>query len=170
MTIQQETILKSILTVAHHDYQKALRTRAFFKVNDYMLAEDLVQNTFLKTWNYLVKGGKVETMKAFLYHILNNLIIDEYRRHKTTSLDALTEKGFEPSTDEPERNLEVFPTKEALPLIGHLPPKYKKIMLMRYVEDLSLAEISRITRQPKNTIAVQLHRGIKKLKLLYASV
>lgn len=32
-------------------------------------------------------------MKAFPYHVLNNLIVDEYRKRKTASLDDLLEKG-----------------------------------------------------------------------------
>src|SRR3989344_4731363 len=99
MTLLKEVKLKIILTNAHDEYEADLNKRAFFKVSDHMLGEDLVQNTFLKTWVYLVKGGKIDSMKAFLYHILNNLIIDEYRKHKTNSLDALIEKGFEPSVD-----------------------------------------------------------------------
>ena len=40
-------------------------------------------------------------------------------------------------------------------------------MRMRYVQDLSLKEIALLTGQTANTIAVQLHRGLAKLKLLY---
>lgn len=38
---------------------------------------------------------------------------------------------------------------------------------MRFVQDLSLTEISLITGQSKNTVAVQVHRGLKKLRTLY---
>lgn len=167
MTIEQETALKSILTSAHREYRKDLSARAYFKVNDPMLAEDLVQNTFMKTWNYLAKGGKIETMKAFLYHVLNNLIVDEYRKHKTSSLDVLLEKGFEPRSTEDESLAKVIDHESAHLLIGHLPEKYKKVISMRYIQDLSLAEISQIVGQSKNTISVQLHRGLEKLKMLY---
>ncbi len=40
-------------------------------------------------------------------------------------------------------------------------------MRMRFVKTLSLKEISLITGQTKNTIAVQIHRGLEKLKILY---
>src|SRR3989344_9214854 len=96
MTQKQEVEQRVILTMAHNDYEKKLNQYAFFKVHSHTTSEDLVQETFLKTWSYIVKGGKIETMKAFLYHILNNLIVDEYRKRKNSSLDALTEKGFEP--------------------------------------------------------------------------
>ena len=155
------------MTVAHHDFEKGLNTRAFFKVGDRALGEDLVQDTFLKTWKYLVKGGKVEIMKAFLYHVLNHLIVDEYRKRKTTSLEVLLEKGFEPSVAESTTFLNVLDGKAAIVLIARLPAKYQKIMKMRFVQDLSLKEMSILTGETKNSMAVQVHRGIEKLKLLY---
>jgi len=168
MTLKQEIKIKSILTTAHYDYEKGLNARAFFKVNNHDIGKDLVQDTFMKTWSYLVKGGKIETMKAFLYHILNNLIIDQYRKHKTTSLDFIIEKGFEPIADEDVSRLSnVIDGEKAILLIMRLPKKYQKVMRMRYVQDLTLKEISKITGQSKNLIAVQAHRGSCLLKSLY---
>jgi len=168
MTLKQEIKLKSILTTAHYDYEKGLNARAFFKVNNHAIGQDLVQDTFTKTWNYLVKVGKIETMKAFLYHILNNLIVDQYRKHKTTSLDSIIEKGFEPvGEDDLKRIYNILDGEKALLLIAHLPKKYQKVMQMRYVQDLTIKEMSLITGQSKNAIAVQAHRGLYILKSLY---
>jgi RNA polymerase sigma-70 factor, ECF subfamily len=169
MTPKQETQQQAVVTAAHHDYERGLTGHAFFKVHDRAMSEDLVQDTFMKTWGYLVRGGKIDVMKAFLYHILNHLIVDEYRKHKTTSLDVLLEKGFEPGADHSGRLLNVLDGKAALLLIQRLPLAYQKVMRMRYVQDLSLTEMSLITGQSKNTIAVQVHRGLKKLKLLYSA-
>src|ERR1035437_1818439 len=125
MTPKQELELKSILTSAHHDYEKGLNARAFFKVSNKALGEDLVQDTFIKTWSYLVKGGKIEIMKAFLYHVLNNLIVDQYRKHKTTSLDLIVEKGFEPvEKNDFKRLYDILDGNKALLLITRLPKKY----------------------------------------------
>jgi RNA polymerase sigma factor (sigma-70 family) len=169
MTIKQETRLQTKMTVAHHDYEKGLNARAFFKVHNHSIGEDLVQDTFMKTWSYLVKGGKIELMKAFLYHVLNDLIVDEYRKnkHKSVSLDALIDNGFEPSVDDSKRLFNVLDGKKALALIKHLPEKYQKVMRMRYIQSLSIKEMSLITGQSRNAIAVQAYRGLEKLKLLY---
>ncbi len=167
MTQKQETQQQQLLTIAHNDYQKGLNARAFFKIHDHAQGEDLVQETFLKTWKYLVKGGKINMMKAFLYHILNGLIIDQYRKHKTTSLDELVEKGFEASVSDSGHLFNFLDGKRAVFLIQQLPLKYRKIMRMRYAQDLSLEEMSLITGQSKNTMAVQVHRGLRKLKSLY---
>ena len=169
MTPKQKILRQALLTNAHHDYNKGLNSHAFFKIQDHAMGEDMVQDTFLKTWSYLVKGGKIETMKAFLYHILNNLIIDEYRKRKyrTTSLDDLVEKGFEPSTGDHERLIDFLDGKGATLLIARLPLAYQKIMHLRFIQNLSLAEISLITGQTKNTVSVRVCRGLQKLKLIY---
>ena len=126
MTPKQNKKINSDLTTAHTDFEVGLNKRAFFKLSDHMLGQDLVQETFLKTWKYQVKGGKIETMKAFLYHILNNLIIDEYRKHKPISLDILIEKGFDPSVNDTSRLIDKLDGKTALLLIRRLPLKYQK--------------------------------------------
>lgn len=167
MITKQSIRLDTELTLAHHDYKKMLNTYALAKVHDPKLSEDLVQQAFIKTWVYLVKGGKIDLMKAFLYHILKNLIVDEYRKHKTISLDAIMEKGFEPKTRNPEFLANFIDGKAAMLLINILPEKYKKIMRMRYIQNLSVEEIHKITGQSKNSIAVQAHRGLEKLRLLY---
>jgi len=157
------------LTLAHRDHNKALNSYAFFKVHDKSVGEDLVQDTFTKTWSYLVRGGKIIMMRAFLYNILNNLIIDEYRKEKrkTESLDTLIENGFEPKDEESERLINFLDGKNAVGFIARLPETYKKVIHMRFIQSMSLKEISLITGQKKNAIAVQIHRGLEKLKMLY---
>ncbi len=161
MTIQET------FDTAHKDFHKGLNLHAYFKVSDHAMGEDLVQDTFIKTWSYLVKGGKIDTMKSFLYHVLNNLIVDQYRKRKATSLDVLLEKGYEPGADHTDRLINFLDGKAALLLIQRLPVSYQKVMRMRYMQDLSLEEMSQITGQSKNTVAVKVHRGLEKLKLLY---
>lgn len=167
MNKKQEENLNETLTTAHADHAKGLSVHAFYKIRDRTTGQDLVQDTFMKTWIYLVRGGKIKMMRAFLYHVLNNLIVDEYRKQKTTSLDALLEKGFEPSTGDAKRLFNVLDGKSAQQLLDRLPEKYRTVMHMRYVQELTLSEIALLTHQSKNTIAVQIHRGLKKLKKLH---
>lgn len=167
MTQEEETKQREILTEAHFNFEKGLTRHAFNKTHNRALSDDLVQDCFLKTWNYLMKGGKIETMKAFLYHVLNNLVIDEYRKRKTISLDSLILKGVEPITPDSTRILDILDGKKALFLVNSLPETYQKVMRFRYVQGLSLKEISLITGQSQNTIAVQAHRGLEKLKKIY---
>ncbi len=169
LTKKQQEKERGLFTIVHNVYGKGLSSYAYYKLNNHNQSKDLVQDTFLKTWKYIVNGGKIEIMRAFLYHILNDLIIDQYRKHKTVSLDALIQKGFEPKIDDSEFIINNFDGKVAILLIKLLPEKYQRVMHMRYVEDLSIKEIALITKKSKNTIAVQLHRGLQKIKKIYKS-
>ena len=168
MTMQLEHHA-AVISNAHRDYVKGLNLHAFYKLSDKAKSEDLVQDTFLKTWKYLVKGGKIDTMRAFLYHILNHLIIDQYRKQETISLEDLVEKGFEAGLDSTSKIISMLDGKKALFLIQRLPAKYQKVMRMRFVQELSFKEMALITGEQENTMAVQVHRGISKLKVLYTS-
>ncbi len=159
--------IQSEMTIAHGDYRSILLKRALYKTNDPEVSKDLVQTTFLKTLLYLQKGEKVDLMRSFLYHVLNALIIDEYRKNKMMSLDVILEKGFEFGNDDHDRNIDILDGKEIILLIPQLPKKYEQIIRMRYIKNLSLKEISLITGQSENTVAVQAHRGLIKLKKLY---
>lgn len=156
-----------ILDAGYTDFNVRLNRYACSRTNDEALADDLTQKTFLKTWAFLVRGGQIETMEAFLYHILKALIIDEYRKKKPTSFDMLLDNGFDPTRDDTNRLVDMLDGKQVAALIAQLPVLYQRVMRLRYMQDLSLQEISLITGQTKNAVAVQTHRGLEKLKELY---
>lgn len=159
------------LASAHQDYHKSLNAYACYKLSDNVLGHDLVQDTFVKTWTYLMKKGEIKGMKAFLYHVLNNLIVDEYRKRKrkTVSLDVMLEEGFSPHAGESEsaKNQDIFDGRAVLLLVDHLPEAYREVVRMKFEQDLSLREISELTGESENTVSVRIHRGIRKLRLLY---
>lgn len=144
----------------------------FFKLNDRELAKDLMQETFTKAWVLASKGDfQINSIKAILYKIAGNLIIDEYRKRGrrgiTASLDVLHEEGFDPSFDDTESLRNIVDGKEAILLISKIKEPYGESVFMRYVQDLTLTEIADITGESENTISVRIHRGISILKKLY---
>lgn len=161
-----ERMRQELFTAAYRAHASELMRHARSMVNDYETSEDLVQDAFLKAWLYLARQGKINTMRAFLHHILNNLIVDGYRKHKTSSLDRLLERGYEPSGDDTDRLVDVLDGRRAFKLIDRLPATYRDVLRMKYERSLSYKEISRITGREQNTIAVQVHRGLEKLKAM----
>lgn len=154
------------ITEAHTLHQSGMNKHAVYKTHDVDLSEDLVQVTFLKTLLYLRRGGKIHLMRAFLNHILNDLITDEYRKRKPVSLDALLEKGLEVGVDDTERLINTFDGKKVVGLIDQLPVKYRVIMSMRYIQNLTFKQMSLLTGKTPNTLAVQSHRGLTKLRAI----
>src|ERR1044071_643544 len=88
---------------AYDSYSQALYKHCFFRVYSAAKAEELVQDTFMKTWDYIRKGHKVENLKAFLYKTANNLIIDYSRKKRDVSLEQQLDEnpGWEPADDQP---------------------------------------------------------------------
>jgi len=167
--VKLDTEQRGTMTDAHNSFNKGLNSYASYKVNNRALGQDLVQDTFIKTWAYLVKKGKINGMRAFLYHVLNNLIVDEYRKqkYKAISLDSLLEDGYSPSIDDSARLFDIIDGRVVIPLILELPEVYQVVMRMRYIQDLTLKEIALLTGQSENTISVRVHRGIRRLRVLY---
>jgi len=157
---------EEVLIRAYKDHEKDLLRRSFSKLSDQEIADDLVQTTFLKTWQYLLKDRKVKHMRGFLFHILNNLIIDEYRKKRPLSLDTLQESGFEIVFDDTERLLDQIDGKTAILLIPLLKEKHREVVSMRFEEEKTIKEIADATKQKNNTVVVQIRRGIDALAVL----
>ena len=148
------------------DHSDALFRYCFFKTRSKEMSKDLVQETYMKTWNYLVKGQSIDNMRAFFYKTLTNLIIDEYRKKKTVSLDELEEIGLDQSTNDIELYYDKLDAEKALLVLDEIGGSYKDVIIMRYVQDLSLKEISDITGESENSLSVKIHRGLKKIKIV----
>lgn len=160
---------------AFREHSDALFRHAFFRVSSREKALDLTQDAFIKAWDYVRAGGEVRGFKSFLYRILHNLIIDEYRRKKTESLDAMS--------DEHQAMLEiemaegsVWETEEALDEealiskvkegITELSPEYRSVVTLRFIDGFSPKEIAEMSGETENAISVRLNRAIKKLRLI----
>ena len=160
--------MRTAFLSAYEEHADALYRYCFFKIHDADLAKDLLQDTFAKTWHYLSSGKKIDNVKAFLYRSVNNQIIDEYRKKKHSSLEALQEeRGFDPESPEESSYIERLDGERALKLLEFLPRAYRDAIFMRYVEELTLPEIAEIIGESENTISVRIHRGIKKLRELF---
>ncbi len=153
---------------AYEKFADAIFRHCYFRVNDRELAKDLLQDTFTKTWDFISRGGEIKNFRPFLYKVANNLVIDYYRSKKTAplSLDELKEKGVEPRLIyEGKESPELTHLREdLLKIISGLEQSYREVIIMRYIDELSIKEISGALNDSENAIYVRLHRGLKKLK------
>src|SRR3989344_460922 len=152
---------------AYDQYADALFRHCYFRIPDRERAKDLVQETFTKTWEYLVDGKEVKNMRAFLYRVATNLVIDEARKKKPISLDLLQEeKGFDPGHDPLERTQHMIDAKTIVSYLSRLDPHHKEVVVMRYIDGLGPKEIAKILGETENTVSVRLHRAIQRLRSL----
>ncbi|MDP3962934.1 MAG: RNA polymerase sigma factor [bacterium] len=150
---------------AYDAYGDAIFRHCYFRVFRRDRAKELSQEVFIRVWEYLSAGKKIENIRAFLYRVANNLIIDESRKRKEWSLDALQEEGFDPKSPvDPSRRNAILEGKFALEKIEHLDAKYREVVIMRYIDDLQPKEIAQILGESENVVSVRIHRGVKQLR------
>lgn len=158
---------------AFDEFSDALFRHAMFRLSDREKAIDVVHDTFTKVWTYVRDGHDITSYKPFLYKVLNNLIIDEYRKRKEASLDAIFEvEGVDESNfaelmqDDVESLVNQLDGKQAIALVEELPEQYKEVIIMRYVDGLRPKEISVLVEESENVVSVRIHRGIALLKTM----
>ena len=155
---------------AYDDHADALFRHCFLRVRDRDSAKDIVQETYTKTWEYLAKGKEVAHLRAFLYRVANNLIVDASRRKKSSSLDAMAEAdGFEPEDEMAKDPSEVPDARAAMKLLESLEEMYRIAVTMRFVDGLSPKEIAAILKVSENVVSVRIHRGVERLKSIINS-
>jgi len=166
-------------TTAFEQYSDALFRHCFFRVSNEERARELVQDAFMKAWDYASGGGEVKSYRPFLYKILNNLIIDEYRKKKTSSLDALLEQdgvsegSFEDLQSGTQAEVEAQvdarrDVEEFTEALKELSEKYRTVVTLRYVDGLQPKEIADLLEETQNVVSVRIHRGVEQLKKIMA--
>ena len=156
---------------AFEEYSDALFRHASLRISDRERSVDLVHDTFTKVWSYVRNGHEIEQYRPFLYKVLNNLIIDEYRKQREQSLDALlaqegiTEGSFPELTEHSAEALAAtIDGKQAFALVATLPDVYREVLVLRFVDGLGPKEISALVEESENVVSVRIHRGLKILR------
>jgi len=137
----------------------------YYRTSNREVALDMTAETFMRLWNAISQKREILSYQAFLFTIARNLVIDYYHKKKTLSLDALAE------TDENEyylpKDLSEKINSEArfvISKIQELPPAYRQVVYLRYVEELMPQEIAEIIGESVNVISVRINRGMEKLR------
>ncbi len=152
---------------AYDRYADAIFRHCYFRVSDRDRAKELVQDTFMRAWEYMASGREaIGNIRALLYRIAHNLIIDEYRRKKADSLEVMMEDGlFQPADAQAAAVPGALEARMAVDrLIAGLGESDKKLIFMRYMEDLSPGDIGAILGESENAISVRIHRAMKKIR------
>ncbi|MEO7793552.1 MAG: sigma-70 family RNA polymerase sigma factor [Thermoanaerobaculia bacterium] len=139
-------------------------------------AEDLVQETFLKGYRSYAQFTPGTNLKAWLFKILKNTFINEYRRKQAapkSSDFAEIEDAFESQLAPEAAGQMKNPEEEALAnafdedvqrALDLLPADYRMAVLLADIEGFSYREIAEILEIPVGTVMSRLYRGRKLLE------
>jgi len=145
-------------------YSKKIYRFIFYKVSSNEIAEDLTSQCFLKTWEHLTTGTKIKNFQQWIYRVSRNLVIDYYRSREKEELPLIYQDDeilHESLVVNPDNNLN---SDELKALILTLKSDIREIILLKYVEDLSIKEIAKIVDKSPGNIRVIIHRAIQELK------
>lgn len=160
-------------------FKDKLYNVAFRMMGNRQEAEDVVQETFLRVYANLRQYNSDYKFSTWLYRIATNICVDRLRKRKAN--DSLDEQAMESdgstyygstlynklsSTEmTPEEEMIRQETQyEVQNAINHLPPAYRAAILLKYIHDQSLQEVSDILQIPVSTVKTRIHRGRELLK------
>ena len=146
-------------------FHRKLNAYALTLVNDHSMAQDIVQNVFLKTWKTRNKLNPEFSIQSFLYKSVYNEFINTYQQNKAMML--LQQKYVESlqqvveTTDDSsiERMLAII-NKE----IQNLPPKCQQVFILSKKEGLTNIEIAEHLDVSIKTVEAQISKAFKILK------
>lgn len=180
----EETTLRLIERVKQGDrdafaalvdlYKEGAFLVAFRVLRDRMEAEDATQEAFIRVFTKIESYNAQWKFRTWLYRIVTNVSIDRLRKKRPDySLDAemsgtegLTLYSQLESKDQlPEDQvIDSEQRQDVGEAIARLPEKYRVPLVLKYIEDLSLKEISEMIDLPVATVKTRIHRGREALK------
>ncbi|MEJ0021924.1 MAG: RNA polymerase sigma factor [Candidatus Doudnabacteria bacterium] len=138
----------------------------YFRVGHKEVAEDVLSDTFVKSWEKINQINSPGALSGWLYQIAKNNIIDYYRLKKELiALSEVEEFLVDEASSVDSVNLS-FQQNKILNVLNQLPQDQQQIIKYRFFEDLSNEEISYIMGKTEGSVRVLQHRAIAKLKEL----
>ena len=157
----------SELVLSHQQFAYNVALRA---VNNNQDAEDIVQEAFVRVWKSLPRFRQEARFRTWLYRIVMNLCYSKLPRlrREPEMLDGDQESQWNIDTGHVGDPVGSLENKEALDLVQRqiqtLPGKYQIMLLLRFQENCTYAEISEIMDLPLGTVKTGLFRARKRLK------
>jgi RNA polymerase sigma-70 factor (ECF subfamily) len=145
----------------------------YFKIGNKEEANDITSMVFLKTWNHIQNNSLEDskTLRALLYKIARTTIIDHYREtgnkisvsldDEENKIDVIDETKDPQERLDQEADMELIRSK--LPLLKE---EYREVIIMKFINDLTLEEIADITGKKKGNVRVLMHRALVALREL----
>ena len=166
---------KNSETLRHEKFQKEmvpymdmLYSYAFYLSNDRDQANDLLQDTFLKAYRFSDRFESGTNAKAWLYRIMKNTYINEYRRtHRLPEIveyDEHTSAYQAPGGGWGDNDLRTMLDTQMFDdditgALSALPEKFKSIIVLRDIEEMPYEEIADVLEIPIGTVRSRLHRA-----------
>jgi len=151
-------------------YQPMIYRFVAVKVGRREEAEDITHQVFMSAWqNVKSYEHRGHPFSSWLYQIARNQVVDFYRsRRNDTSIDAIDPEHFVIATSTAAEF--AVPVKLEMEVIRRamrqLKPEYEDVIILRFIEDLSLKEAASVLGKTEGAVKLMQHRAMNELKKL----
>jgi RNA polymerase sigma-70 factor (ECF subfamily) len=150
------------LRQAYSAYSGELYGFAMRSLNDSGLAEEAVQEAFLRAWRARERfDSEVGSLRTWLFAILRNVVIDLGRAR--ASRPGVSQNGIEPSVEPLEEALLSWQVEEAMRRIGE---DHRRVLIETYFRDRPYDEVAAELGVPEGTVKSRVYYGLKALRLV----
>ncbi|MBN2884477.1 sigma-70 family RNA polymerase sigma factor [Patescibacteria group bacterium] len=167
---------KDAFIKVYDEYVQDVYRFVYFKIGREADAQDLTSMIFLKAWHYIQTNSLTDskTLRALVYKIARTSIIDHYRESSNKlelslddenhPIDIIDDKSG--PDDNMDRSADLALIHKQLPLLKE---EYREVIVLRFIDDLSLEEIAEVTGKGRGNVRVILHRAMAALKEMVES-
>jgi RNA polymerase sigma-70 factor (ECF subfamily) len=152
-------------------YRERVVRMAFHMVGNREDAQDLCQETFVKVYRALGSFDRKRAFSPWLYRIAHNVVLDFLRRKKVRPAlmepdpDHPLEEGLDPQAETPqEALLSQEMRREVMQAIQSLPENYRSVVVFRFVDELSYAEIADALDLTESNVMMRMSRARRMLR------
>ena len=148
----------------YYRHQPILFRYVVYRVREREIAEDIVQETFVRIWNNRSRLDSSKSFFSLIAKVSNNLCYDHFRHQKVKTQHQNNLPGMYKKNPETEHELSEL--KEAIwnAVNEHLPDKCREIFLLSRNEKKTNQEIAELLNLSKRTVENQLYRALKILR------
>ena len=154
-------------------FQEGIFRMVYYRTHSTMDAEDITQDIFIQAFKNLSGLKAAEKFKSWLYRIAVNKVLDFHRKKRFQSLFASLsdkkndEQTYPEAADNPSAmdnliNKDFW--KQVKLLLGRLPPMEREVFTLRFMDHLSIKEISLVLKKGESTVKTHLYRALQKFR------
>ena len=140
----------------------------FLRVNSKELAQDLTSEAFAKCWeSFKENPNGIDNPRAFMYKVAKNLVADHYRRDskiQTVSPDLVASQLVDVKVNFEQKAVLASDMETVRGALAGLNEDYQNAIVWRYLDDLSIKEVSHLLDRSEEATRVLLHRAMKELR------
>jgi RNA polymerase sigma-70 factor, ECF subfamily len=151
-------------------YQRLVFNLVYRMLQQYDEATEITQDTFLAAWQGLPSFRGDARFPTWLYRIAYNCSLKQLelrKRDRALQVALEAEKTLENADDEQRENAELDARDRQLLVqehLSHLPAKYRIVLILRHLQDMTYEEMAEILTMPIGTIKTHLFRARNLLK------